>query len=208
MNIEALKMAEIQFLAAYPGGFSHPDMQAIGKKHNVHKLADFCQEAFAKQKFNQPDELLDNWVKVIARSSMISLFEKPKFKSFVNTRQGHERKALAQSLYELLHGKQQNGFELQLDLLKQDKLAKWSIITAVPAYYRLDSAVFIKPTTAKGVIKHFELTDLTYSPMPTWDFYKRYSAAIMAMKKHVDPSLTINNPAFCGFLMMSLPQHN
>lgn len=206
MNLEKLKLAEIQFLAAYPGGFSHPDIQAIRKKHNVDKLADFCQNVFAEEKFNQPDELLDNWIKVIARSSMISLFEKPKFKSFINTRQGHERTALAESLFQLLHGNAQDGFELQVNLLKAEKLAKWSIITAAPTYYRLNKEIFIKPTTAKGVIKHFELNGLTYHPTPTWEFYKNYRKAILQMRKQVDKSLSLSNPAFSGFLMMSLPK--
>jgi hypothetical protein len=137
---------------------------------------------------------------------MISIFEKPKFKSFINTRQGHERTMLVESLFELLHGKAQNGFELQVELLKTEKLAKWSIITAAPTYYRLTKEVFIKPTTAKGVIKHFELNDLVYNPTPSWDFYKKYRQAIMAMKKQVDKSLSPSNPAFSGFLMMSMPK--
>ena len=32
MNLERLKRAEEFFLTRYPGGFSHPEMVAIGKK--------------------------------------------------------------------------------------------------------------------------------------------------------------------------------
>lgn len=136
---------------------------------------------------------------------MISMFEKPKFKSFINTRNSDEKKTLVDGLKLALHGKQQQGFELQLELLKIDKLAKWSIITAVPAYYRLQEEIFVKPTTAKGIVNYFELEGITYKPTPSWEFYEKYRAYILEMKKHVSPSLSPNNPAFCGFLMMSLP---
>ena len=33
MNKQKLKTAEARFMQRYPGGFSHPDMQAIAKKH-------------------------------------------------------------------------------------------------------------------------------------------------------------------------------
>ncbi|WGO97038.1 hypothetical protein QFX18_13395 [Saccharophagus degradans] len=205
MHTKRLKFAEEQFLAAYPGGFAHPEIVAIGKKHNVNKLSDFCQEAFAKNKFKHADQILEDWIKVISRSSMISMFEKPKFKSFINTRNSDEKKTLVDGLKLALHGKHQQGFELQLELLKVDKLAKWSIISAVPAYYRLQEEIFVKPTTVKGIVNYFELEGITYKPTPSWEFYEKYRAYILEMKKHVSPSLSPNNPAFCGFLMMSLP---
>ena len=207
MNLKRLKFAEEQFLIEYPGGFNHPEMVAIGKKkHNVDRLSDFCQEAFAKNKFKDTDQILEDWIKVISRSSMISMFEKPKFKSFIGIKNSEERKTLVDSLNMLLHGNAQQGFELQLELLKTDKLAKWSIITAVPAYYNMQDEIFVKPTTAKGVVNYFELSDLTYKPTPSWEFYSRYRKYILAMKKKVDKNLKPNNPAFCGFLMMSLPK--
>lgn len=207
MHLERLKHAENEFLATFPGGFEHPDMLAIGKKHKVVKLSTFCQDAFAKHKFNNIDQILEDWVKLISRSSMISLFEKPKFKSFIATRNNSELTSLAQSLELILHGNASLGFDLQLDLLKIDKLAKWTLITAVPAYYRMQEEIFIKPTTAKGIISYFELANLTYKPTPSWEFYHAYRDAILSMKKYVDQNLCPNNPAFCGFLMMSLPKH-
>ena len=63
--------------------------------------------------------------------------------------------------------------------------------------------MFVKPTTTKGVIKTFELDDLVYHPRPTYDFYVRYRDAIDEMKSHVDASLSPNNAAFTGFLMMT-----
>lgn len=76
------------------------------------------------------------------------------------------------------------------------------------ACYRLQDEVFIKPTTAKGVIAHFELEGLDYKPTPSWDFYQRYRDARLEMKQYVDPSLSPNNPAFSGFLMMTMPKKN
>lgn len=206
MHAERLKFAEKDFLTTYPGGFSHPEMVAIGKKHNVGKLSDFCQEAFRKVNFKNTDQILEDWIKVIGRSSMISMFEKPKFKSFINTRNSDEKQALCHSLKLMLHGNAQQGFELQVELLKIDKLAKWSIISAVPAYYRLEDEIFVKPTTAKGIVNYYELNDITYKPTPSWEFYEKYRAYILQMKKKVSPELSPNNPAFCGFLMMSLPK--
>ena len=64
----------------------------------------------------------------------------------------------------------------------------------------------MKPNTVKGIVAHFELPDLLYKPTPSWDFYHRYRDCTLEMKEHTDKSLIPNNPAFCGFLMMSLPK--
>lgn len=205
MNLRRLKSSEQAFFKAYPGGFDHPEMIAIGKKHKVDRLSEFCQSAFASEQFSRRDELLENWIKVIGRSSMTSVFEKPKFKGFINSAIGNERNALADGLYEQLHGNQAKGWSLLTELFKRDKLAKWTLISAVPAYYRLQDEVFMKPNTVKGIVAYFELQDLVYKPTPSWDFYQRYRDQILAMKAKVDGSLTPNNPAFCGFLMMSVP---
>lgn len=205
MHLAKLQQAQDIFLTAYPGGFDHPEMVAIGKKHNVNRLADFCIEHFTPEKFNQRDALLENWIRVISRSSMTSLFEKPKFKQFINTSIGDERNLLADSLFERLYGNAATGMHLMVNLLKRDKLAKWTMVSAVPAYCELQKEIFMKPNTVKGIIKHFELTGLDYKPTPSWDFYERYQECILQMKEKTDKSLKPNNPAFCGFLMMSLP---
>ncbi len=93
---------------------------------------------------------------------------------------------------------------MMLDVLKDGKLAKWSLITIIPIYFRPQIEIFVKPTTAKGVIERFELKSLHYKPAPTWAFYKEYRTIINEMKSNVDPSLAPNNAAFSGFLMMSL----
>ena len=205
MNIEKLKHAEAQFLQLYPLGFDDPEMQAIGKKHKMPQMIDQCQNLFSELAFNKPHVVVEDMVKMISRSSMVSMFEKPKFRDCVRTLTGTDKDRLSEAFYEQLYGNQQQGFDTMLDLLNTQKLGKWSLMTILPNYVYPDQEVFVKPTTAKGVIAWFELQDLVYKPQPTWDFYQRYKATIVEMKSLVDPTLTNSNAAFSGFLMMSLP---
>ena len=77
----------------------------------------------------------------------------------------------------------------------------------MPPFKRiLNDEIFMKPNTVKGIVAHVELPDLLYKPTPSWDFYHRYRDCTLEMKEHTDKSLIPNNPAFCGFLMMSLPK--
>ena len=204
MNIEKLRTAEAQFLQRYPGGFLHPDMQALAKKHKMDKQIKFAQSAFAQEKVQDMLPYCENMVKAVSRSSMVSMFEKPKFRDFVYAADEANKLDLVVGLNKFLHGDQQQGFELLLSVLKPAKLAKWSLLTVIPNYYHPDTEVFIKPTTAKGVIDFFELKDLHYKPQPTWAFYEDYRNRILDMKALVDPEIAPSNAAFCGFLMMSL----
>lgn len=204
MNFQKLKQAEIAFMERYPGGFSHPEMVEIGKKHNMHKLVSFAQEAFAKSQFNDPMVVVDHLVKLTTRSSMVSVFEKPKFRDYVYGLSDMDKERLANGLKQRLHGHAQKGFEEMCRILAAGKLCKWSLLSVAPTYYRPVDEVFVKPTTAKGVVAQFELDGLKYHPTPSWDFYTQYRDSIMTMKQHVDPSLSPSNAAFSGFLMMSL----
>ncbi len=204
MNLEKLKAAEAQFLQLYPMGFDDPEMQKIGKKHKMPQMIEQCQTVFSEHEFNKPHIIVENMVKMISRSSMVSMFEKPKFRDFVKSLPGGDVDRLSEAFFEQLHGNQQQGFEQMLDLLRTQKLAKWSLVSILPNYVYPTREVFVKPTTAKGVIKHFELEDVTYKPQPTWAFYQKYKSQIMDMKQHVDPTLTSSNAAFSGFLMMSM----
>ena len=64
--------------------------------------------------------------------------------------------------------------------------------------------VFVKPTTAKGIIEFFELKGIKYSARPTFEFYQAYREKIMEMKQAVHESLRVDNAAFCGFLMIAM----
>jgi len=204
MNIEKLKAAEGQFLQLYPLGFDDPEMLKIGKKHRMPQMIEQCQELFTELNFNKPHVTVENMTKMISRSSMVSMFEKPKFKDFVKSLSGGDMDRLSEGFYEQLYGNQQKGFNQMLDLLRAQKLAKWSLISILPNYVFPNQEVFVKPTTAKGIIVFLELKDLVYKPQPTWDFYQRYKDQILRMKQHVDPTLISSNAAFSGFLMMSM----
>ena len=204
MNIRKLKQAEKAFFKLYPGGFNHPEMVALGRKHNMDKMIALTQESFAKKNFKTPEMIIANMIKVISRSSMVSLFEKPKFRDFANSLYPQDRDLLVNGLKKMLYGKPQQGFEMMLEVLKLGKLAKWSLITICPTYFRPQTEVFVKPTTVKGVIEFFELKSLQYNPTPTWAFYNEYRDVINNMKSKVDPGFSPYNAAFSGFLMMSL----
>ena len=207
MNLKRLKQAEAEFLARYPGGFNHPDMVTIGKKHNVGKMTEQAKELLNKKAFQKTGPVLDSLIKIVSRSSMVSMFEKPKFRDYVNGLDRDEREALAMGFQLLLHGKQQRGFEIVIDILARGKLAKWSLITICPNYMKPLDEVFVKPTTAKNVIKYLELENLDYKPRPSWAFYEEFRRQILAMKEKVDPSISPSNAAFTGVLMMSLGDH-
>jgi hypothetical protein len=207
MNINTLKKAESNFMFRYPGGFEHPEMIEIGKKHKVSKRVEQCQDFFSAVNFEKHSAIVENMTKVISQSSMVSMFEKPKFKSFSKALTALETDLLIEGLYQRLHDQQQQGFETIQDILATRKLAKWTLMSIIPVYYDPGFEVFVKPTTVKGIIEKLELKNLQYIPTPSWQFYETFREQINQMKEKVDPSLSPNNAAFTGFLMMSL-QHD
>ncbi len=204
MNTKKLKEAEREFLKVYPGGFAHPEMQKIAKKHKPEQMTALAQAAFAEDAFGDPDGIVKSMIQVVTRSSMVSVFEKPRFRDYAKPLDSAAKKKMALALKELLHGRDADGFESLVEILKKRKLAKWPLVTVFPAYYRPKKEVFVKPTTAKGIIRYFELEGLEYDPTPTYAFYKKYRTLINRMKKEVDRSLSPSNAAFCGFLMMTM----
>ena len=205
MNMKTLKDAERRFLKRYAGGFTHPDMLEIGKKHKMEQLEAMAKEIFAKPKFEDTNYIIAELAKLVSRSTMVSMFEKPKFRDMTKSLRKKDKERFAEGLYELLHGKEKVGFELLVSELQKRKQAKWTLATVVQAYYRPKKDLLIKPTTTKLIIEKLEL-DLTYDSTPTWDFYNRYRKTINTIKSKVSKSLSPNNPAFCGFLMMALEE--
>ena len=204
MNRDKLHEAEANFLRRYPGGFADPAMQAVRKKHNVDRLIAFTQENLARANCGRPDFVAETLVTIISRSSMVSRFEKPPFRAFIDSLDSNEKAALAYGIEQRLHGRKQRGFEDILGLLLHHKLAKWAVISAVPFYFAPRREAFVKPTTAKGIVRFLEVKDLQYKPTPSWAFYKGYRDLIAAVKKEVSPTLSPNNAALTGFLMMSI----
>lgn len=208
MNLEKLKEAEEIFFMRYPQGFDTPEMIEIGKKHKMDKYIDFSHEVFDKKAFKKmdekTDEIIENMIKLVSRSSMVSLFEKPKFRDSVRSMSMDTKKDLVKSLYELLHGDEESGFNQMLDILTDYKLAKWTLISVFRCYYYPDTDMLFKPTTVKGIIKKYEIEDIVYKPRPSYDFFVRYRAIINEMKKEVHSDLSPNNAAFSGFLMITM----
>lgn len=205
LNKNELKRLAGDFLMQYPQGFMSPEMIEIGKKHNVEKMTLMAQDMFKRRACANIHVTGDNMIKVVSRSSMISMFEKPKFKAFINNLSENDKAYLVNSLSQFLHAKnQKKGFESLVDILQTEKLAKWSLLTIIPAYFSPQIEVFIKPTTTKRVLKHFAMSSPVYHSTPTWDFYEQYRYLMNTAKKEVDASLSPSNPAFSGFLMMSV----
>ena len=203
LNKTQLQQLQGTFLMEYPLGFADPKMQQLLKKHPIAKMTDLARDSFPVSAAGNVHSSAQQMAKIVSRSSMISMFDKPKFKSFINSLNEYDKAFLVDSLLEFLHGDQQRGFEGMLAVLSTEKLARWSLISIIPAYYSPDSEVFVKPTTVKNILRHFNITDLVYKPTPSWDFYQRYRDLINTAKSKVHPSLTPSNPAFCGFLMMT-----
>jgi hypothetical protein len=204
MNLDKLKQAEEAFLHRYPGGFNNPELIVIRKKkHNVDKMIAFAMEHFAKGNFRFSDQIVQDMIKVVSLSSVISVFEKPRFRDFAEALSSKDKELLTRGLEDLLHGKEQIGFETILEMLKSGKLAKWSLMTICQTYFHPRHDVLVKPNTVKGIIEYFELKNLQYKPTPTWAFYDAYRSVIHEMKSKVDQSLSPSNAAFSWFLLLS-----
>ena len=203
MNYERLRIAEAHFLQSYPGGFADPALEPVLKKHRMNKMTEFAVELFDQTSFYQPNAFLENLVKLVSRSSMVSMFEKPKFRDAINDMNSQEREELTEAFRKLYHGGQATGFREVVEILARRKIAKWSVITIGLVYYKPNKEVFVKPTTAKTIVQKLQL-DLEYRPRPSWEFYKGYRDAVKEIRSRVDPSLSTNNAALTGFLMMTL----
>ena len=207
MNLDRLHDAEAAFFGRYPGGFADPDLVAVRKRHNVDRLSALARECFPKQRFARPGAVVDDVVRIIGRSSMVSMFEKPKFRDFVAGLDPDDRDRLGSAVKQLLHGRggsPRKGFEAMVELLLDAKLAKWSLVSAVPYYYHPQREIFMKPNTVKGIVATFGLDVPPYRACPYWEFYAAYREQMLALRAEVSPELAPNNAAFSGFLMMSL----
>ena len=204
MNKTRLIAAAEQFLHQHPKGFDDPSLEALVKRHSKANLSEFAQAHFAPDSAATDAEIVDAMVKVVSRSSMVSMFEKPKFRDFCGQLDAMQKGFLAEAMMSFLHHDQEVGFDAMLSLLDTHKLAKWSLMTIISAYYAPQKEVFVKPTTAKGVITYLELENLVYKPRPSWAFYTGYRDWVNSAKQLVDPSLSPSNAAFTGFLMMSI----
>ncbi len=205
MNVLLLKEAEAAFLERFPLGFRDPGMQPIRKRHNVDKLTEFARENLNELALAQPQRFAELVLTIIGRSSMVSRFEKAPFRDAIHSMSSKDKEQLAAAFEKRLFGRgKKAGFEAVVDLFGRYKLARWSLVSAVPFYFAPKREAFVKPTTAKKIIELLDADHLTYRPRPDWKFYDGYRKLILEVKKLVDPSLTPNFAAITGFLMVTL----
>lgn len=204
MNINKLIRLESDFLLHYPLGFNSEEMIEIRKKHNLNKVSSYLKKVCSKENLKLGLSVYGDIIKVVSRSSMVSVFEKMKFRDLAKELDDIEKHFLLDSIYELIHGDEKMGFNMMISLLEPYKLAKWTILTVWRAYWNIEYDVFVKPTTVKKIINYLELEDIKYTPKANYEFYHKYRIYINELKQHVIPSLKPNNPAFSGFLMMTI----
>ena len=205
MNLHKLKEAEAIFLQRFPGGFDDPDLEKIRKTHNVGRIEKFAQAQLTRLRLNQPAGVCDDALRIISRSSMVSRFEKPAFRTFIESLNSDDKARFAAAIETRLYGRaRRKGFEEMCAMLAPFKLAKWSIVSTIPFYFAPTREAFVKPTTAKRIVAYLEVPDLEYRPSPTWAFYNGYRKLLQEVKRNVSPSLSPNYAAMTGFLMMSI----
>lgn len=205
MNLRRLREAEAAFLSRYPLGFADPGLEPIRKRHNVEQLAKFTRENLTPLTLAKPETFTDVLVRIIGRASMVSRFEKAPFRDCIGSLSTKEKRILAEAFEQRLFGrKKREGFEKIVEFLARYKLARWSIVSAVPFYLAPKREVFVKPTTAKQIIELLEVDSLDYRSRPDWAFYDGYRRLVTGIGKELDPSLTANNAAITGLLMVSL----
>jgi hypothetical protein len=154
---------------------------------------------------SRPQGFADILLKIVSRSSMVSRFEKPPFREFLDALSSKDKRDLAEAFQKRLFGrKQREGFEAIIDLLDRYKLARWSLVSAVPFYFAPSKEAFVKPSTARRIVTFLDMEALHYNPRPDWAFYVGYRKLVLDIKKNVDPSLTPNNAATTGFLMATM----
>lgn len=207
MNLEKLKNAEAYFLELYPEGFQDRGLQPIIKRHNTAKIGELVQELFAKENFSQPELICENFAKIVSKSTLISLFEKPKVRDMIKSMRMERRDMVSIGLYEMLYGDKKEGFEILVDVLSSYGLAKWPIVTLVPYYFYRDKEFFIKPTTTKNILSFFEIEGLVYKPKPSYEFYVEYTTVLTTMKHNIGNKISHDdNAGFTGFLMMAMEE--
>ncbi|QIR76219.1 hypothetical protein [Sulfurospirillum diekertiae] len=207
MNLQKLQEAEAYFLELYPQGFEDVGLLPIIKRHNTAKIGEQVRELFAKENFTQPEIICENFAKIVSKSTLISLFEKPKVRDMIKSMRMERRDMFSIGLYEMLFGDKKEGFDIVVEILSFYTLAKWSIVTLIPYYFYRDKEFFIKPTTTKNILSFFEIEGLVYKPRPSYEFYVQYTKILERMRAKVSEKISPHdNAGFTGFLMMAMEE--
>lgn len=204
MNLKELYTAEKFFLMKYPKGFNSEEIMDIGKKHKFGKTVEFSQKILSSEELIHKKNSIINITKFISKASMVSVFEKMRFRDFLKEMDDVTQFEFIDAINELVHGNEENGFKQLVNVLSTYNLAKWPLVSAYLAYYRPNYDIFVKPTTVKRIIKALEIDSIVYNSKPSYDFYRKYRDIINEIKLEVNESLRPSNAAFSGFLMMTL----
>ena len=204
MNTDKLLLLEERFLAQYPLGFNDPGLKEIEKRHKVNIMHQLAHDWFNPAMFHEPIEVADHFGKLIAKSSLVSIFEKAKFKDVIKQMTFSEKVALSEAIHDNLFGNQEKGFNQMVEILAMYEMAKWPILTVLGLYYNGDYEVLVKPTTAKNILKYLEVSEFKYTSKPNYQFYNQYRTLINDLKERTQTRLADDNGAFCGFLMMTI----
>jgi hypothetical protein len=204
MDTEKLKAAEAAFLSIYPMGYDTPGLAERVKRHDMTRMIAFAKEAFSPEALDDAEKAAESFAKLVSRSSMVSLYEKPRLRDAIRGMTYDEREELAGFIRELLHGNEAMGMNGLAGMLAMRQAAKWPVVTALRCYYYPETDLIIKPTTVKNIIKIFSLTGLVYTTVPNFAFYERYRAALLEMRTVTHGSYGMALAGFSGFLMMSM----
>lgn len=207
MNLKKLKEAEAYFLELYPQGFEDVGLLPIIKRHHTAKISEQVREMFCKENFAQPDIICENFSKIVSKSTLISLFEKPKVREMIQSMRMERKDMFSIGLYEMLYGDQKEGFDMVVEVLSFYTLAKWSLVTLIPYYFYRDKEFFVKPTTTRNIIRFFEIDGLVYKAQPSHEFYVKYKKILESMRAKVSKTISPNdNAGFTGFLMIAMEE--
>ena len=203
MNIKKLKEIEKRFLALYPEGFYSEEMKEAGKKHKVAKMEAMAKDVLSEEKLQQVGAI-NGIVKLITSSSLVSVFEKTRFRNLIRESDDFYKQDIVDAVYEMIHENQETGFNRLADLLRTYKMAKWPILSVLLFYLDGTYEVLIKPTTVKKVLEYMECTEVKYTSKANYDFYRQYRDLLNLMKTQVSDKLSDNNGAFQAVFMILL----
>lgn len=203
MNVKKLKQLEKEFFYVYPKGFETETLEEVKKKHKLDKTSFFFKQVCSKESLESGVDAIEDIVRAVTRSSMVSVFEKVKFKDMIKGVSNDELFTLLDAINENVYGNEEEGFSSLVSFLAKYKMAKWPLITVFRAYIYPEYDVLMKPTTVKKIVNYLEL-DLVYDSKPSYRFYSNYRSYILDMKTHVDSRIATSNAAFSGFLMMTI----
>ncbi|MDH6603602.1 hypothetical protein OKW23_000742 [Bacilli bacterium PM5-9] len=180
------------FLLKYPNGLNDQAFIDLSKKHkSSYKILEIVKneidlESFVLEDTYHINKNISLIIKIVTRSSMISVFEKVAFKHYLEDSKIHS--IFLNALYHMLKDFNEdtmNEFVYVLNMRKVEinrKVATWPLITFFLIYFDEYNEVFIKPTTIKRLAKLLEC-DIKYESMPNYMTYQNVKKMVLEYKK-------------------------